>query len=401
MARARFIADLLPTHLDDLAFLGAQRRQAMASSLHTLKTFAEINDRMSAHLQGLLVAPASHLQPWLTPRLAEPDRDDVFAAAYTLLHLPDPEATRAVMAAFSCAQGAALAGLRDALSLAPLAATQAELQSALDQARPDVAVAAAVALANHRQLDPRHGKLTAWLVDDEPTLATWAWRAAHLADVAAPAVAPARPLPHGVGHTDAQVRHAAWHAAAWVAPQATLGALRQRAQLADPVAWHWLAVLGAPDDVPLLQQAVRATEAAEPACALLARYGHPMALPALVQWMAPHDLPRAVAAGEAFTRLTAWDIRGERSRMPVADDADDFTREMAPDVWVPDAARAAQLMAQHSAHWQQGSRWCQGRRLDGPVDAGLLAQLDLQARWDVVARAALSGIRMAAPAPVF
>jgi len=405
MARARFIADLLPTHLDDLAFLGAQRRQALGSPAHTLKTFGELNERLEAHVQGLLVAPRAHLLPWLSGLLNEADRDEVFAAAYGLLRLDDETAAHAVLVAFAQAVGPRLAGLRDALSLAPPVHTAAPLHAALMQAKPEVAVAAAVVLANHRMLDAQTSRLPALLRSEDAEQAAWAWRAVHLADVraqaAAPGFAPVRPLPAGVGHASPVVRHAAWHAAAWTAPAHTLAALRQRATAADPVAWHWLAVLGGADDVPLIQQAVQAQPDPQARCALLARWGHPTALHALVRWMETADVPLAVAAGEAYSRITAWDIRGERRRLPVPDDADDFTREMAPDVWMPDAARAAQLLAQHGERWQAGLRWCAGHCLDGAVSASVLWQLDLSARWDVAARAALAGRMVSAPPPLF
>jgi uncharacterized protein (TIGR02270 family) len=399
--RARFIADLLQTHLDDLAFLASQRRQALASRQHTLKGFGEINDRIDAHLQGLRVAPASHLLPWLTEKLSSAERDEAFAAAHVLLRLDEAEAAQAVLIAFSRSKGATLAGLRDALSLAPLARTGAEVQSALAHAKPEVAVAAAVVLANHRALDVHEARLASWLQDEDAELALWAWRAVHLADVAAKSPPPMRPLKAGVTHASPAVRHAAWHAAAWIAPAQTLAALRQKAQGEDPVAWHWLAVLGGPDDAPLIQHAVKATPQAQGQCALLARYGHPMGLNALLRWMDTGDVPLAVAAGEAFTRITAWDIRGERRPLPVSDDADDFARAMAPDVWVPDAARARSLMEQQGQRWQEGTRWCLGKRLDGEVSGDLLLQLDLEARWDVAARAALAGRPCSAPMPVF
>ena len=63
VARARYIPSLLQTHLDDLAFIAGQRREALGSRLHSLREFGELNERMEAHLQGAL-----HRDP--TPRNA-------------------------------------------------------------------------------------------------------------------------------------------------------------------------------------------------------------------------------------------------------------------------------------------------------------------------------------------
>ncbi len=410
--RARFIADILQTHLDDLAFLAGQRRAALGDAQHTLRTFADLNERMAAHLHGVLVAPPDHLLDLLTPQLAAPDRDEAFAAAHVLLMLGDAASAHAVMVEFSRAKGAALAGLRDALSLGALTHTATELQSALAQAKPLTAVAAAVALANHRQLDTAHPRLAALLTDEDAQVALWAWRAAGLADAAARTTGtagtagtagtplPVRPLKLGVAHASAEVRHAAWSLAAWTGQPATLSALRQMAPQGDAVALHWLAVLGTPEDAPLIQQGAMAMPDVAARCGLLARYGHPSALNALVLWMAESHVPLAVAARQAFSRMTGEDIRGARQRMPVPDDADDFTRDMAPDVWLPDVAKARALLAQHGERWAAGSRWCMGHRLDGEVGRDLLPQLDFDARWDVAARAALAGRLISAPPPV-
>ena len=193
-ARARHIADLLQVHLEDLAFLWGQRREALGSRKHTLREYGELNERIEAHLQGLLVAEPAALVGWLQPRLAGSDRDEVFAAAHALLRLAEPAATHVVVVEFSRAAGPALAGLRDALSLAPEALFAAEMQSALDQAKPITAVSAAVVLANHRLLDGQSPRLARLLEDIDPAVCELAWRAAMVTDAVAPLSASKRPF---------------------------------------------------------------------------------------------------------------------------------------------------------------------------------------------------------------
>jgi hypothetical protein len=125
-----------------------------------------------------------------------------------------------------------------------------------------------------------------------------------------------------------------------------------------------------------------------------------MALNALVRWMDDADVAQAAAAGEAFSRITGIDIRGERRTLPVPDDADEFEREMAPDVWLPDAGKARMLVERHGSEWAAGLRWCNGLRLDVELTRDMLAQLDLEARWDAAARAALARRPISAPAPI-
>jgi uncharacterized protein (TIGR02270 family) len=398
--RSRYIADLLQVHAEDLAFLWGQRRDALASQRYTLREFNQLGERIEAHLQGLLIAPPAALTGLLQPALTSPDRDDAFAAACGLLRLEMPDTTHAVVVEFARAGGPTLAGLRDALSFVRPALFAAEMQSALVHAKPLTAASAAVVLANHRLLDAASTRLTQLMEEDDAAVCELAWRAAQAADAIAPRAAPARPHRQGLAHVAPGVRRAAWAALAWSGDPQTLPLLRQIAAGRDAVAIRWLAVLGTQDDAPWLKQAVLTTEDPRERCALLARFGHPMALNALLRWMKADDLAQAAAAGEAFTRITGIDIRGERRTLPVPGDADEFEREMAPDVWLPDAEKARHLIERRGNEWAAGQRWCNGVRLDGELSRETLVQLDLEARWDAAARAALAGRPIAAPAPI-
>lgn len=398
--RARYIADLLQVHAEDLAHLWGQRRAALFSPRQTLREFTDLNERIEAHTQGLLVAPPEDLRALLQPGLAAPDRDDAFAAAYALLRAADHSSTRAVMIEFSRASGESLAGLRDALGFAPPAAFAAEVQSAFEQAKPLTAASAAVVLANHRQLDRDSLRLSRLIEDDDPLVCELAWRATAAADGTGRRNAEERPYDRGTQHAAPGVRDAAWGAMTWAGSTDTLPRLREVAASGDAVAIRWLAVLGQLEDVPRLKEAVLATDDPRARCALLARFGHPMALNALLRWMEDDDIALASFAGEAFTRLTGHDIRGERRRMPVPDDADDFEREMAPDVWLPDVTKARALLDRHGGAWAQGQRWCNGLRVDGELPRDALAGLDFEARWDVAARAAVAGRHLSKPAPI-
>lgn len=400
IARARHIADLLQVHAEDLAFLWGQRREALCSRRHTLREYAELNERIEAHLQGLRVAPSSALVAWLQPNLKASDRDEAFAAAYALLRLAGTASTHAVVVEFSRADGPTLAGLRDALSLAPPALFAAEMHSALDRAKPITAVSAGVVLANHRLLDAASSRLATLLEDVDPQVAELAWRVAAAVDANAKPSPPRRPYRHALSHAAAPVRSAGWQAVAWAGQARALPSLRRLAAAADPVAIQWLAVLGNEGDAALIHKAALAIPKPAERCELLARYGHPSTLNGLMQWMGGDDMALAVAAGDAFTRITGADVRGQRRTLPVADDADEFSREMTPDVWLPDVPKARALMERHAAEWAVGTRWCNGVRVDGEIERELLMQLDLEARWDAAARAALAGRRVSGPAPI-
>jgi uncharacterized protein (TIGR02270 family) len=406
--RARHIPQLLHIHAEDLAFLWGQRREALNSSKHTLREYGELNERIEAHLQGLLVADAPALLELLKPQLTAKDRDEAFAAGYCLLRLSDSAATHIVVVEFLRADGATLAGLRDALSLAPHALFAHEMQGALVHAKPFTAVSAAVVLANHRLLDGQSERLSRLLTAGHELVCELAWRAATLCDAAAVAASATvgdeltsrRSYRHVLAHPSAAVRDAGWGAVAWAGQQRALPALRQAAGSGDRVALHWLAVLGGEEDVAVVQRAAVALNDVPACCELLARLGHASSLPALLQWMEGAEVVAAAAAGAAFTRITGIDVRGRRITAPVPDDADYFTREMAPDLWLPDVRKARSEFERHGDTWAQGARWCQGHRVDEAITREVLLQLDLEARWDAAARAALAGRALSVPPPV-
>ena len=400
MSRARYIVDLLDVHAEDLAFLASQRRTAIGSRRHTIREFAELNERVEAHLQGLLVAPIDVLRSMSAVPLAGSDRDAAFAAAYALLRTDNPDATHAVLVEFTRAKSTGLAGLRDAFSLAPPARFAAEIQSALDHAKPMTAASAAVVLANHRLLDAHSARLAQLLVDPDPTTCELAWRAALLIDVKAMQAAPKRPFNFALSHASPSVRDAGWSLAAWTGQDRAMPLLRQLAADADATALHWLAVLGDESDAPLLQRMAIAQPEPAIRCALVARHGHPSVVGPLLDWMIVDDVALAASAGEAFMRMTGVDIRGERRQLPVADDADDFVRAMSPDVWMPDVTKARAVADRHGSAWTAGKRWCRGRRLDGDIGPELLRELDLEVRWESGARAAMAGLPICAPPPI-
>lgn len=415
--RARHIPQLLDIHAEDLAFLWSQRRDALDSPEQTLRDFAGLTERIEAHIQGLLVAPPDALAARLQTALESGDRDDVFAAAIAALRCGDAAAASSVIVEFSRAAGPALLGLRDALGQAGASRFAGELSNALANARPAVAAAAAVALANHKRLAPDAPGLERLLLAEDGAVCAQAWAAAwradrHLAVAQAATTQSAtaqaatragnapRPYREALVRPEAAIRHEAWASAAWSGFAQAITPLRKAAADGDTVALRWLCVLGTAEDTKAIGAATMALADAAARCAALARFGHPAVLPTLVRWMEGDDAVQAHAAGQAFTRITGTGIQGERRTLPVPDDADDIDREMAPLVWMPDAAKARRILEEHGPKWSTGTRWCAGRRMDGPISAEDLAALDLHARWDAAARAAFAGRPISAPPPI-
>lgn len=398
--RARYIPELLERHAEELEFLAGQRRAALTSSRLTVRDYLHLNERIAAHTQGLLAVPEALLE-LLGPRLEAKERDVVFSGAAPLLGLGDQAIAARVQEAFSAAEGPQREGLRDALGSTPFVPGALDaMRAEFDSAPAPRAVAAAVVLANQRALEAAAPRLSALLLDEDPAVSALAWRVAGLVDPAGAGGAPVRPYREGLLHESPDVRHGALRCAVWTGQPWALGAVRKLAEAADPVALEWLAAVGSAEDLSWIREVAAGIEAPEPRFELLARFGHPAVLGDLVLAMSDLDVAVSSAAGEAFIQMTGFDVRAARKTVPVAEDADEFEREFAPLVWVPDAAKAQAHLRQHQAHYSARVRWRCGVDVSPGCPLAALAPVDLMARWDACARSALLGKPLSLPPPI-
>lgn len=400
--RLRYIPELLEIHADELAYLWGQRRAALQDTRYTLRSFLDLNDRVEAHVAGLLAVPSA-LPGLLGHRLmSAQDRDEAFAAAHPLLRLCNPALTARVTEIFATASGPVLLGLRDAMAFAPLGSADIALQATMSQADSARALSAATVLAQHELLHPRDAHFDRLLLDDDPVVAAQAWRVltrmdASLADT--PEGAPRRPYKAALQRRETALRGAVLGAALWTAQPWAARGLRLLVEQGDVAALDWLAAVGDPDDGPLLESAMAALLPPLEQPRLLSRYGHLPGLAALSDWMHGSDARLAAASAEAFTRITGTEVRGARVTPAVRDDADDFEREMATAVWLPDLGKVDTYLEQHAEDLDAPRRCNRGQPLSAEEAPAVLDKVDLPARWDACVRASLAGRPIASPPP--
>lgn len=396
LARAwHFIPARVLTHLEELAYLWQRRRASVYSDSLTLRDFAYLSERLEAHLQGALVAGEA-LDGMVGELLASPDRDEAFAAAWALLRSGTDGQVRRVLEAFAGARGAALAGLGEALTLVPLAATEATLRAALAHGSPPHAAWAALALAHHGRLDATAPGLAKLLQHEQGGTAEVAWRAALCLDTRQPP-AP-RPYAEALRHPDPQVVAAVVQAAVWTGQPWLPETLRQLAAAADGLALGWLAALAPPDQ----QAAILAQIAERPAVErgpLAARLGSFPALQGVLAWMASDDPLLAASATLGWNRMTGLSADGARLALPTGAGADSVLQDFPEELLLPDLPKARRQWDEHSARWQAGLRWCRGHDIQASLSSEAQRWIDLKARWDFGARAALAGQRIIPPPP--
>lgn len=398
-AKLSYIPELLTVHLEELEFLWGQRRFALHSPRYFLRDFLHLNERLEAHIQGLLTVPAA-LPDLLLPRmLAAESRDSVFAAACPLLRLANLELSAQVVECFEQADGVIAAGFRDAFSFAPAGQYANALKRILHDGEPLHAAYAATALANLRALDCGNGALNALLQHENAWVAATAWHASIAVDRLSSA-APPRPYQQALSRPEAGIRDAAFKSAIWTGQTWTAGVLHKLASAGDSAALQWLAITGAAEDGPVIVAQLELLEDPKNRCDLLVRFGHPGALAILRNWVSGSDVLLASLAGEAFTRITACDVRGERIQAPVGDGADDFDREFAPLIWTADNGKLDAYLRQNGTLLKRASRWSRGLPLDGVAPQETVAALDLQIRWDQLIRNKLAGNHSVQPEPI-
>jgi uncharacterized protein (TIGR02270 family) len=390
-ARLRYIPGLLTQHLEELEFLWGQRRIAMHSPRHFLRDFLHLNERLEAHIQGLLNVPQA-MPDLLLPQLqAAESRDSVFAAACPLLRLANAEITVQVVKCFQQSDAATAPGFRDAFSFAPGGLFVNGLKQVLHDGEPLHAAYAATALANLRALDRGNTSLNALLLHDDSLVATIAWQASLVVDCLPSSAQLVRPYQQALLRPEANIRDAALKSAIWTQQPWVLPVLRQLASAGDSAAVQWLAIVTTGEDGGLIVEHLKLIKSSQGRCDLLVRFGHPGVLKILRDWMSGDDALLTSLAGEAFSRITGFDVRGERIQLPISESADDFDREFAPLIWTTDIHKVDAYMQQNGSRLTSSKRWSRGLSLEGSVMPDTLAAMDLQIRWDQLARHRLAG----------
>jgi hypothetical protein len=205
------------------------------------------------------------------------------------------------------------------------------------------------------------------------------------------------PFDQALRDEDPGVRHEALLAAAWTRQKWLLDYCRWQAE--QPVPSHWdavwmLGVLGKPDDCTLIRQVGRNERLGVARFAVLASFGHPRVVPDLLRTIASDDPATAVAAGNAFVKITGADIGSDQLVMLAAEmelPSDEAEAPPADEAVLPNPALAQQHWERVKHDFAAGTRWRTGLNLSAGLSAELLTQLDMEGRWEALLRARFEG----------
>jgi len=379
---------ILLQHAEEAAILWVQRDAAVRAPHYDLQTLERHDDRLAAHLDGLLVGAEAAGEVLREQFAAFPEAGEAFAAAWHALACGGRARFEEVVDAAAAADAA-----KDPADLAPPAEDAPRpgalraVASALGWAEPgllgglvadhlgsddvDRRRLALAACALHRR-DPGEA-LAAALDDPEPRVRARAAKAAG--ELGRADLAPA--LVERLGAEDAEERfHAAWSASR-LGARAADDVLAAFATANGPFAAR--AADAAPRFAPPGEalarlRGLRAAADREPALArrvvqAVGAYGDPAFLPWLLERM---DEPRlARVAGEAAARITGWDLSYDdleadppdgAAAGPTDDPADpDVSPDPDADLPWPDAAGLARRLAGEAGAHPSGERRLGGR----------------------------------------
>ena len=136
--------DILVEHLEEIEFLWAQRSEALRSADYRGHEILELDDRIDAHLQGLIVGGQQCVQ-FAEPMLVEEDRFLAFSGAWCLAQL---EIFQPILDhLLECN----LDGVAEALCHSRIDAIEGKLKEIYRSAEPAVASAVGLVLATHQK----------------------------------------------------------------------------------------------------------------------------------------------------------------------------------------------------------------------------------------------------------
>jgi uncharacterized protein (TIGR02270 family) len=382
--------DVVEEHLDEAAFLHAQWERALADPEYVLAEVAEgPEERLLAHLDGLVVAGRRAAERLLLPALGGDDPDAVFAAAWALLASEDGDFAAPVVEALAQAELEPAAAIGRALQLAPRADVAALLAPLLGGGSP-AAQATALDVLAHQRLDPGV-RLDPFQASPDGGVRRAALRLARHV----PASAHPQLLERSLAAADPAERDLAIASGLVVGVRPAWAACQQLVRDGGP-AWDFSALVyglsGQPDLGPLLP-GLADPRRRRAALFALGFTGRVAAADAVLPFLG--DGKDGKVAGEAFSAVTGIVLAGELAKPPrrwnpEAPEEEDEEAGPAADLPAPDAEAVARRWAEArprldpAARLLGGQPWSGGALLDaleaGPMRRREALALDLAVR---------------------
>lgn len=386
------LPDILEEHLEELQLLWSRRAEALRSPRYTPRHIALFDARIGAHTDGVRAVP-NHALPPLQALLLQAEGGGAFTAAMALLALGAPDGGELLADAYAQAGAQMLLSLGDALRVGSMGQCESAVRSRLRDDDPLASVVSRRVLARHTPYRPRSETVVSFVRDASPAVRRQGWRLAQDLSLALDPKSYAAAL----RDEDHGVRSDALLAAAWCGVLGARAMARYAAEqptIDNAESLRLLAVLGERDDEKRLAYVITDSALGILRLELAGLYGAPRDVPMLLDAMSGDDPRAAIAAGEAFRRITGVDVESTvRATLPPADGSqpDSFEQEFLDEGNLPDPTRAREHWARVAPSLDGARRLCWGLDSTSPMAPFQLIAADMETRWYQVLRARFYG----------
>jgi len=170
-----WLQSILEEHFEEIQMLWELRGVAVRDPAFKTNDLRELDERISANADGLLIGRA-HAQKMLLAGLVSGELSAVFAATFVLLRFGDPLMIDEIVKVLSLAEDEpTIDGIAEAFTLSPIKPVEAILRNLLSHSGSAVAAVALEALAFHGKLESDNARLTELLLDDLPYVRRRSW----------------------------------------------------------------------------------------------------------------------------------------------------------------------------------------------------------------------------------
>lgn len=354
-----WLRDIIEEHVEELPALWRRRSRAWRSPGFSLRALQQLDARLEAHTDALVLA-GEDAMPLVETLLGSEDSNEVLTAAHAMLRLEDGVRFQQVKAAFEQAPPDVLQGFA-------LAFAYSRANLGLDSGPTPLHT---LALLYAQALQGKSINLESaldLLVHEKTAVRERAWHSVAMLN-------PKRRIDLRRAVTtsmkdEPSVRRAALVAAAWTRQSWLLDELRRLTDTRETVrrdALELLAVIGQPEDVFRIRAAVSDTTLGPNRFELIGQFGHPALLEALIPVMEDGNPLEASSAGLAFQRITGVSVNSDQ-RIEIEEDS----------IPIPDARLARTRWFELKNMLSGAMRWAYGVNVEHGLSATSLAAIDL------------------------
>jgi uncharacterized protein (TIGR02270 family) len=370
------LTDILEEHIEEADFLFHQREKALLNRVYDLDGVAELEERLLAHLDGLVLGDK---EAWklLAPKLIDGEAGEVFAAAFVAFDSGDSVLMDSVTKTFEQAEGVILDGIRHAWRHSSYAHIE-EIVRPYSDAGKGAIQAASVDVLSFRRLPIESSLLRSLLSHKDPGIVVSAMNAVgrlrvrDLKEYVDPAL----------DSEALQVRKEAMRTGLLLGSDRALAqcrkAIKDRSELASE-SLILLGLSGQAQDAPLLADSLSDPLLSRDAVVALGLLGYIGALDVLLRLTADPKL--SCLAGEAISRITSVNLEHDKlvTDRPAKvtkeesneEEEEDFVEDPDEGLPYPDAGKLEAWWRKNASRFDKNIRYRNGQ----PYSAQILMNI--------------------------